>query len=586
VWHRAGTNVDARNTLTNANLPEWIYPKMSTTDAVGRANDPVVTNFLNRAAVDEDTFWAHWNAVPWDAWLGPLLVWGVLVAGIYLMVVCAALIVRYQWVENERLAFPLASVYVSLIETPERGKMLNTLFRSRGFWLAAGVVFVLHGFNAMHQYVQKWPAIPLGYDLNAIFSDAPWVYMEWTVKRATLFFCIIGFTYFLSSQVAFSLWFFFLLINAVAKMVAGARQFELTGGMLRDQLFGALIPFVLAILWVGRAHWMMVLRQMFRGQRDDEPIGRYVPYALAGWGLVLAMGIIVGWLVTAGTTVIGALVIVLMIAMLYLALARIVCETGLIFVQIPLGLSRPFIFASAAMPDLISVKTTPQTFLLANMMHGMFTNDIRESLPAFATTAVKVADDTAYGRPGVTWRSAFPFALVIGLALVFGYVVSGASMLYTEYTFGAMIDKQGSTPINSYGVTHIISQVTDPSTDYFSGTGTKETHSLLGHFTFGAGVTTFLSAMRLRYAAWPFHPVGFLLATSYPMAMIWFSIFLGWLLKVTIVRFGGASLYRSARPVFIGMIIGEVGAAAFWLFVSLTRVMLGLEYHAVRLLPG
>ena len=585
VWNRAGTNADVRNTLSEANLPDWIYPKMTATDAVGRANDPVVTNFIGRASVEQDTFWAHWNAVPWDAWLGPLAVWGVLVAGVYLMVTCAALIVRHQWVENERLSFPLASVYVSLIETPERGKMLNTLFRARSFWLAAFAVFALHGFNAMHAYVLKWPEIPLGYDLNAIFADAPWVYMEWSVKRATLFFCIIGFTYFLSTQVAFSLWFFFLLINAVAKMTAGSRQFELSQGMLRDQMFGALIPFVLTILWVGRAHWMTVLRQMFRGQRDDEPAGRYLPYAAAGWGLVLSMGIIVGWLVTVGATFLGALVIVLMIAMLYLALARIVCETGLIFVQIPLGLSRPFIFASAALPALFSVKTTSQTFLLTNMMNGMFTSDMRESLPAFATTAVKVADDTAYGRAGVTWRAAFPFVIVLGLALVFGYIVAGASMLYTEYTFGAPIDKQGGELINSYGVSGIIGSVVDPSADYRVGTGTKDPHSLLGHFTFGAGLATFLSAMRLRYAAWPFHPVGFLLATSYPMATIWFSIFIGWILKVTLVRFGGASLYRAARPVFIGMIIGEVGAAAFWLFVSLVRVMLGLEYHAIRLLP-
>jgi len=70
-----------------------------------------------------------------------------------------------------------------------------------------------------------------------------------------------------------------------------------------------------------------------------------------------------------------------------------------------------------------------------------------------------------------------------------------------------------------------------------------------------------------------------------PLRSIWFSIFLGWLAKVVIVRFGGAGLYRAARNVFIGLILGEAAAAALWLCVSLVRLAMGLNYQAVRLLP-
>jgi hypothetical protein len=65
----------------------------------------------------------------------------------------------------------------------------------------------------------------------------------------------------------------------------------------------------------------------------------------------------------------------------------------------------------------------------------------------------------------------------------------------------------------------------------------------------------------------------------------WFSILVGWLAKSAIVRFGGATLFHRARPVFLGLIIGEAGAAAFWLVVALARLSMGLEYHAVRILP-
>jgi hypothetical protein len=33
------------------------------------------------------------------------------------------------------------------------------------------------------------------------------------------------------------------------------------------------------------------------------------------------------------------------------------------------------------------------------------------------------------------------------------------------------------------------------------------------------------------------------------------------------------------------MIIGDAAAIAFWLLVSLVRLWMGLEYHAIRFLP-
>ena len=89
--------------------------------------------------------------------------------------------------------------------------------------------------------------------------------------------------------------------------------------------------------------------------------------------------------------------------------------------------------------------------------------------------------------------------------------------------------------------------------------------------------------LRLRFAWWPLHPVGFLLCSSYPLHKIWLSVFIGWILKVLVVRFGGAAMVRVAKPVFIGMIMGEAAAAAFWLVVTLIRALNGLHYERVVL---
>lgn len=63
----------------------------------------------------------------------------------------------------------------------------------------------------------------------------------------------------------------------------------------------------------------------------------------------------------------------------------------------------------------------------------------------------------------------------------------------------------------------------------------------------------------------PGHPLGFVIADSLVIRKIWFSVFLGWLAKGLILRYGGHRAYRALRPTFIGFVAGELMAAALWL---------------------
>ena len=89
------------------------------------------------------------------------------------VVVLIVVLVRRQWVENERLPFPIVQLQLALIEPPRRGRALNPLFRSWGFWIALATVFVLQGLSALHQYYPRHvPEVPLSYDLSGIFANA------------------------------------------------------------------------------------------------------------------------------------------------------------------------------------------------------------------------------------------------------------------------------------------------------------------------------------------------------------------------------------------------------------------------------
>ena len=587
LYSVAGEQFSRAEVLGRVQLPDWLLPGfgVESDDVSRRAASPVVGYFQQRVPGVGDGLWAKLSAVPWSAWLLPAVTWGLLVALLFGATLCGAIIVRRQWVENERLAFPLAGVWLSLIEEPKAGRLLNATLGSRGFWLAALAVFALHSWNALGLYrPQEFPRLPLGFDFRgSLLSQPPLSWVHWATKHADVYFVMIGIAFFIQLKVGFSLWAIYLIMSAARVGIAGYGA-QMTAQMEEDQSVGAFCAFAVAILWVGRRHWALVGRQMFRGRREGEPAGRYMPYAAAGWGLVACAGGLVILLTIAGMSPLPAAVVVLGTLLLFLVVARVVAETGLIFAQLRVPVSQAFLYA--ALTPLGKVRGFD--YFVAQWFHVPFGHDLRENLAPYATHALRVADGAAYSREHgpSAWRRTLPFVVSLVLALGVAYVASTAATLTVHYNYAARLDKQAATPLDNHAQAGVPRNTIDNVRDWTATEAVKDQgYSRGGHFAFGAGVTAALAFLRLRFEAWPLHPIGFLLVYTYPIHKIWFSLMLGWFAKALIVKFGGPPLMRSARPVFLGLIFGETAAAAFWLTASLARVSLGLPYEAVNLLP-
>jgi len=293
----------------------------------------------------------------------------------------------------------------------------------------------------------------------------------------------------------------------------------------------------------------------------------------------------IGWLMCAGMTPSGAGLLVGMMLTLYLCAARIVAETGLVLVQLNAPLYRPWIYLARDLPAALTHKTSIQNVFFGGFFTGAFTHDLRENLTVYSMHTLRVSDSAVFDDDREASSGKGILAAMV-LALVVGFFVSGAGLLYTEYSYATTLDRKHESPLNAWGVeTAVKRHVLEPTVAYNRPSGASENHNRLGHVAFGAAITALLSIMRLRLTWWPFQPVGFLLMYSYMIETIWFSVFLGWLAKLLIVRFGGATLFYNARNLFIGLIIGEVAAAGFWLMVSLIFSMLGRPYTAINLLP-
>ncbi len=579
-WFHARSNYDFAKLLSSLNLPDWLFPTMNESSVTGRSNDPVVWGFAYR--------WIDAGLAPYAAWVVPAVAWGVFLFALYGALLCMVTIVRRQWHENERLQFPLAQIHLALVEQPAPGRSFNSVLSSRSFWMTFLAVFLLHAWNGLNLYDSRhFPRIPVYYNLTALFTEPPFSFVDFKLKDAAVFFTVVGVTYFLATPVAFSLWFFFIL-HQVYRMVLGTYTGDGTVYGQAEQHFGGLIAFVLAFLWVGRKHWKLVIAQAFRGERVTEPRGRYLPYPVAFWGLVGCAAIMTGWLVAAGASVLGSVVLVLLLLTLFLAITRIVAEAGLVHGQLQVPLTKPWQLMSLYG---VGQPVSNETFYLGATLNSVH-YDFREPLPVYASHGLKVTDQTTFKPAGsdddssADRRTGRQIIATLVLALFVGYIVSLGSSLWTEYTYAWTQDISQTLPINKWGASDNSYWLILDSTSRYTDGNYPTSHSPIGHLSFGFVLVTVLSYLRLTFTWWPLHPIGYLMLGTFPGGHLWFSIFIGWMLKIIVLRLGGSRGFTAAKPAFLGLIVGESIAAAFWLLMGVLLSQLGVPFQPVNIMPG
>lgn len=577
VWQGSagGEFIELFKTL---DVPTWLYPTMSSPDRSTWPNDPVVTKFFARWQPDETP--------PYGAWIGPILGWGVFVFAFWGAILCMITILRRQWMDNERLAFPLAQIELALVEQPTPGRYFNSTLSTRSFWIAFAAVFSIHAWNGLGAYFPgHFPIVPVSYDFTTLFTEPPLSYTEGSFKTATLFFTAVSVTYFLSSPVAFSLWFFFILAT-IQRMVIGTLTGDPANYGLSDQRFGGMMAFGLLVLWIGRAHWWLVIKQAFRGERDSEPRGRYLSYRTAFWGMIVCAGIMVAWMVVAGSDLLGAAVAVALLLLLFMLIARIIAETGLVHGSLGVSIQKPWqILAWMGIARPVSV----ETFYLASILQNTY-YDYREPLSVYGTHALRVTDQAVFASQQMDRDTARDRRLgrkiiaVMVLALLVAYPAGWAGMLWTEYRYAYSADEK-QEQVNNVGAVGAPRGIVAGETVAYSQSNYVLPFNPPVHIGIGFAITAALGWLRLVFAWWPLHPVGFLMIGTFPGNVLWLSVFVGWLCKVVVLRFGGSSLYTAAKPFFIGLLVGEAVAAGFWLVTNLILATTGQPFHAARIMP-
>lgn len=531
-----------------ANLHPWLFP-----DKLQYGAETLVADWFLRDLPPGES-------LPWGAWLRPLVVWGAMLMACWLMMVGLGMIVFPQWRRNERLAFPLLEVYGSIIEDPGEGHLLPPVFRSRIFWIAVAAVFWIEAQELAKLYLPgSIPAIPLRWDLSNLFTEEPLVYLPWFIQRGKIMFVLVGIAYFMPNRISFSVW-VFCIIYGIYQVICTAYFPPFTTQVVVEHRLGGLFGASAGVLWLGRSHWMRVLRCAF--QRADSEEDRALRHA--AWMFLGGVGCMVAWLSgIGGISIPWAIALTGFAFLVSLIIARLVCETGMPFLRLDYG------YQIGWLKVLPLSWVSPAVFYCSIIVSVLFPLSSVMS-PAAITTQVAgfQGNEAPRRRMWVAW--------VMVAGLLGGLLIAGASHLWGTYNHASTLDGS-EQPISTWG-TGRLSSVDKDLRALHKGHLNKPLHNRPLHIAFGAALAGTLQYLSLTIPQWPLHPVGLLLVYGYFSATGWPSVLLGWLLKILILRYGGARLYRAARPVFLGMIVGTVFAAIVQAAVPMIMVILNKPY--------
>jgi hypothetical protein len=209
----------------------------------------------------------------------------------------------------------------------------------------------------------------------------------------------------------------------------------------------------------------------------------------------------------------------------------------------------------------------------------------------YVPTSFKVADDVQVRRKPLL----MVMLAAVAVALVIGFSVS----LYTFYNYGGMDDGYASVSVPKNTFTQTIKPFTDLSqTGQLEAVESASGFSKLKFVRFDGEVWSYISAgffavvlfslIRFRFSKWPIHPILFLVWGTYPMGKTYWAFLIGWGTKELIVKFGGGQVYEKLKPLFVGIIMGEIiagGISIIFAFLYYFVFTGNLLPKALKILP-
>ena len=473
-----------------------------------------------------------------SAWAKPLFFWGLFVTILMLGMLAINSAVRRQWLDREHLMCPLVALPVE-ITTPKA-----PLFRNGIFWAGFGLAAGIDTWNSIAFHYPTMPRIPIEHqDMSIYFQARPWNAMGWTPRSFYPF--MIGMGVLMPTDFLFSCWFFYLFwkVERIFSLALGWTDIP-RFPFISEQAFGSYAMFCLYGLWTGRRFFARLLRSTIHGSKargmapthaeegllDDsrEPLSHRGAVLLGGAAFVA----LVWFSVAAGMRIWVAIGFFIIYYGLSVAITRMRAQFGAPVHD--LHWTGP----DTIMPLVGGTRAFTDKDLTIFSLYFWFNRAYRNHPMPFQLESYKLADRTNSPLKPQFWAQLI--AIVAGVAAGFW------AMIHLMYGYGARAKSRMSFGAETFN-----------RLAAWMGAPLEANWMATGAIGVGLGFTFILETLRLRFANWPFHPLGYAISGSWEMNLVWMPLLIAWCLKVVLLRYGTFKLLRRTIPFFLGLIIGQ-----------------------------
>lgn len=468
------------------------------------------------------------------AWIKPALAWSAFTLLLIFIMHCINTLVRKQWVQRERLAFPIIQLPVAMTRS-------GAFFSHRLLWIGFAIVAIIDIIDGLHALYPLVPFINVKlYNISRFFTEKPWNAMGTT--RTSFYPFMIGIGFFLPLDLSFSCWFFFVFRQflRVVSSYIGLHNMP-AFPYFHEQSAGAWLGLCLIALWMSRRHLAQASLSAFRRRKMVDESEEPMTYRMAIIGLIMSMGFLTFFCHQAGLSFFYAWIFFGLYFMIATAITRLRAEFGA-----PHGVfNHPLdIMVTSFGSTAIGAQnlTTMSFFFWFN--RGYRPHPMPNQFEALKISEVaKMNNRRLLAAMLLAAIGAIIATFWIDLSLIYH---DGATSRLTAFRLWV-----GRGAFNQLQRWLYYPQGSDLLRTSFMGVGTV--------------AVVLLTVMRMRFLFWPFHPAGYALAVSFAIDYFWFPFFLSWLLKSIILRYGQIKGYQRAIPFFLGLILGDFVIGGLWM---------------------
>lgn len=475
--------------------------------------------------------------IPWNAWVKPLLNWFFFIIVFYFLSICLMVMLRKQWVEREKIAYPLTEL------PKELAKEKEPLFKSKLMWIGFLIPFLIYSLKGLSIL---FPVIPC-----PVLSRTFPIFNRTFAIRLNLFFEVIGLAYFMPLDVLLSVWLFAFLfvletgfLRRIGFSIGPVLPFSDPAGQeVAFQSLGALIILSLMSLWVGRNHLKNVFFNAIGKRNENE--NEILPYSASFWGFIISFLISIWWINKTGLKIIPSIFFIIAVILIFLGITRIIAQTGLAYYRAPVT------------PASFTLYTFGSEYIGYNGAGALgmtfsWATDIRTMVMTSTANGLKLSTEFKINTIKLFWA-------IIG-SIIITLITSSWATLFLGYKYGGINlyswQFSGLANFSMNWVKDIIKYPVQFGKAQFG-------------FLFIGGFLMFLLIIARNYFIWwPISPVGLAIGLSHPVYHTWFSVFIAWVIKAFIMKYGGAEVYNKSKHFFLGLILGSFVTAGIWIIIA------------------